>query len=211
MIFRDPEAKENVETTEGDGHDKIAERRDEERDRNGGQEAEAHGGEERNRERAAAEDARAVAERPDSWERVSPRRWRAAVRIVAARTLGRNVSATLRPGPLVSGSAARRAFRYIAGTAMARATTASRSQTASHALELVGRAAIAAAASAVRPMATCPQPGVAVNEEERSMVSRMKRRSSSARCGSGRERKCGRRMRSGWRSSMKRKIAPGIR
>lgn len=37
-------------------------------------------------------------------------------------------------------------------------------------------------------MATCPHPGTAVNDAERAMVSRMKRRSSIAPEGSDRER-----------------------
>ena len=40
-------------------------------------------------------------------------------------------------------------------------------------------AANQAAASAVKPRTTCPQPGMAVKEAERSMVSRMKRRSAA--------------------------------
>jgi hypothetical protein len=67
----------------------------------------------------------------------------------------------------------RRALRYMATRAMVTARVASASQTASHAAGLGWRAARMAAAIAVQPMNTCPQPEVAVKVEDRSMVSRM--------------------------------------
>ena len=66
------------------------------------------------------------------------------------------------------------------------ATKHSPSQVASQARDEGCRAATAAAASAVTPMATCPQPGTAVKALARSIVSRMKRRFSMARSCSGR-------------------------
>ena len=62
---------------------------------------------------------------------------------------------------------------------MAAARMPSASQMRSQVNGEIWRAASAAAASAVEPRRTCPQPETAVKAEERSMVSRMKRRSSA--------------------------------
>src|SRR5438309_5359719 len=51
-------------------------------------------------------------------------------------------------------------------------------------------------------MMTCPQPEAAVNDPERSMVSRIKRRSSRARALTGPDLECGRRRRWGRGSGM---------
>ena len=60
------------------------------------------------------------------------------------------------------------------------ATAASQPQVVNHANSVSWREAITAAPTAVIPMATMPQPGSAVNEPARSMVSRIKRRLSMA-------------------------------
>ncbi len=62
---------------------------------------------------------------------------------------------------------------------MEMARMASESQTLSQANCDAWRAANTAAARAVMPRRTCPQPETAVKAAERSMVSRMKRRSSA--------------------------------
>ena len=62
---------------------------------------------------------------------------------------------------------------------MAAARRPSASQMRSQAKGESWRAAKAAAAMAVTPSRTCPQPETAVKAAERSMVSRMKRRSST--------------------------------
>ena len=74
-----------------------------------------------------------------------------------------------------------RAFRIIVQPAMETAMAASASQTRSQRASLGWRAASAAAARAVSPMSRVPAPGTAVKEPARSMVVRMKRRSSAAR------------------------------
>ena len=90
-----------------------------------------------------------------------------------------------------TGKPRRLAFQKIESSAMAKASRPSPSQTRSQAKAEGWRAANQAAPRAVRPRTTCPQPETAVNDAERSMVSRMKRRSpmgsaSAARAGSGR-------------------------
>ena len=92
---------------------------------------------------------------------------------------GNRPRATLRPGPVKSGRPRRLAFQRMESKAMTAARNASASQTLSHAAEFDWCAASQAAASAVAPRMTCPQPGTAVKEAERSMVSRMKRRSAA--------------------------------
>src|SRR3954463_9339996 len=84
------------------------------------------------------------------------------------------------------------ALRYIVQPATAAETTASTIQTATQSEKAFCCEATSAAKSAVTPMATCPQPGTAVNEEARSIVSRMKRRLSIARsCSAGGSSVCG--------------------
>src|SRR6201990_1470774 len=73
------------------------------------------------------------------------------------------------------------AFLYIVKPAMQAETAASANQTAIQSAKARCCDATSAAKSAVTPMATCPQPGTAVKEEARSIVSRMKRRLSIAR------------------------------
>src|SRR5262249_46166904 len=72
------------------------------------------------------------------------------------------------------------AFQTVAPSAMATATTASISQTATHRVVSSGGPEMAAAASALMPISTPPHPGTAVNAPARSIVSRMKRRFSMA-------------------------------
>src|SRR5262249_25412900 len=79
-----------------------------------------------------------------------------------------------------SGVPARRAFTAIVTSAIVTATTASPNHTSTQRIEVSGGPEIAAAAMAVAPMATPPQPGSAVNALARVIVSRMKRRFSSA-------------------------------
>src|SRR5271163_1921580 len=98
---------------------------------------------------------------------------------------GAKLKRNLRPGPEKSAEFARCALVAAAGAAMATATKASTSQTASHARGEVWRAAKKAAASAVIPMATPPHPGTAVNSAALSMVSRMYLRWSAARASIG--------------------------
>src|SRR3989454_1395894 len=93
---------------------------------------------------------------------------------------GTKLSANFRPGPDSSGTLAARAFRAVAPAAMPTATKASASQGASHAFGFVRGEATNDAARPVHPTAKPPQPGTAVNEPARSMVSRMKRRLSAA-------------------------------
>ena len=92
---------------------------------------------------------------------------------------GNNPSATFCPGPENSGSPRRLAFACIEMMAISAARKASNSQTFNHAAALDCLAAMVAAARAVAPRITCPHPGTAVNDADRSMVSRMKRRSSA--------------------------------
>jgi hypothetical protein len=88
---------------------------------------------------------------------------------------------SFRPGCDSTGIAAARAFLRIVQPAMTSDAAASVSHTASHASVVFCCEATSAAKSAVSPMASCPRPGTAVNEEARSIVSRMKRRLSIAR------------------------------
>src|SRR5258708_5901468 len=98
---------------------------------------------------------------------------------------GAKLRANLRPGPLKREELARLALVAAAGAAMANATNTSASQTASHARGVTWREARNAAARAVAPMATPPQPGTAVNSAALSLVSRMWRRGSAARASRG--------------------------
>ncbi len=116
-----------------------------------------------------------------------PKRNNAIVKTAPAANGGRKLNANFRPGPLVSANPARCAFRRAAHKAMLAATTASTSQIDNQCRDQVGRDASKAARSAVAPIATCPHPGTAVNDDDRSMVSRMNRKSSIAREGTYRE------------------------
>src|SRR5258708_34737805 len=86
---------------------------------------------------------------------------------------GAKLRANLRPGPLKREELARLALVAAAGAAMANATNTSASQTASHAPGVTWCEARNAAARAVAPMATPPQPGTAGNSAALSMGSRM--------------------------------------
>src|SRR5882672_6591677 len=68
--------------------------------------------------------------------------------------------------------------------AMVQATAASTSQISNH-FGVDCLRAMAVASRALAPTSTWPQPDIAVNDEERSMVWRMKFRSSMARTGNG--------------------------
>src|SRR3974390_2061070 len=94
---------------------------------------------------------------------------------------GAKLKTHFRPGPEKREELARRALVAAAGATRAPATKAAASQTATHARGVAWRDASSAAASAVRPMVTPPQPGTAVNSAARSLVSRMSRRWSAAR------------------------------
>src|SRR5207249_10896727 len=88
---------------------------------------------------------------------------------------GAKLSRNFRPGPEKSRELARCALVAAAGAAMATATNASTSQTTSQALALACREARYAAAIAVMPMATPPQPGTAVNSAALAMRSEERR------------------------------------
>lgn len=90
-------------------------------------------------------------------------------------------STNFRPGPRSSDSRAARSFQAIDMAAIAIATPASMNQIVTHTRTSVSAAANHAAASAVSPIATPPQPGTAVNDAAFAIVSRMNRRLSIAR------------------------------
>src|SRR5439155_27293120 len=110
-----------------------------------------------------------------------PARYNATVSRPPTAMGGMKLSQKRRPGPDRIGSFTAYAFRTMVHPPITRATIASPSHVASHSSTLGCRAARNAAASAVAPTATWPQPGTAVNDPARSMVWRMKRRSSTAR------------------------------
>src|SRR5260370_33235689 len=85
---------------------------------------------------------------------------------------GAKLNTNFLPGPVNSDEFARRALVAAAGAAIATATNTSASQTASQARGVAWRAASHAAATAVMPMATPPQPGTAVDLRGRPHVSR---------------------------------------
>jgi hypothetical protein len=72
------------------------------------------------------------------------------------------------------------AFRHIKTVPIASATAPSTNQQRSHRSCVGWKAAIMPAAIAVTPITTAPQPGMAVNEAERAITSRMNRRCDSA-------------------------------
>ena len=84
-----------------------------------------------------------------------------------------NDSANRRHAAVWNSRPAARDLMAIAVLPIATASTASASHTPSQAVGFAARAASPAAASAVAPMATCPQPGIAVSAEVRSIVWRM--------------------------------------
>ena len=86
---------------------------------------------------------------------------------------GAKLRTNFRPGPEKSAEFARCALVAAVGAAMATATNASINQTVSQARGVTCREAMAAATSAVIPMATPPQPGTAVNSAALSIVSRI--------------------------------------
>src|SRR5262249_7584525 len=93
---------------------------------------------------------------------------------------GTKLKMNLRTGGDQTGRPAVTAFRHIARMPMAIATAPSVSHVASHATVDDCCTATMLATIAVTPIATPPQPGTAVNEPARSMVSRMYRRLSMA-------------------------------
>jgi hypothetical protein len=94
--------------------------------------------------------------------------------------VGTKLRANLRAGPDTSGTRASRTFQVVVAMATPIASADSPSHTASHRSALPARAASQDAATAEAPMATWPHPETAVNDPARSIVSRMKRRLSSA-------------------------------
>src|SRR5947209_7445601 len=93
-----------------------------------------------------------------------PARYSATVNRPPTTMGGRKLRPNRRPGPDRMGSFTAYAFRTMADPPIASATIASPSQVASHSSGVGWRAARSAAASAVAPTATWPQPGTAVND-----------------------------------------------
>src|SRR5215472_3455461 len=127
---------------------------------------------------------------------------------------GASPIATLRAGPENNGNPTRFAFHEQDNSPVRRASIPSASQTLSHANEESCLEARNEAATAETPIATCPHPETAVNDADRSIVSRMNRR-FSAMSGAvswwdarveGAERR-NRLIRWEWRSDMSRSIA----
>ena len=87
----------------------------------------------------------------------------------------------MRPGPDINGMPANRALRAMPARAVRKESDAAPSHVAIHRSGVGWIRAIEAAVSAIRPMATPAHPETAVNDAERSIVSRMKRRLSIAR------------------------------
>jgi hypothetical protein len=85
----------------------------------------------------------------------------------------------LRAGPENSGKPRRLAFQVQESNPTASASSPSASQICSHPKPDDWLTAIHEVQNAVTPMTMYPQPETAVNAAERSMVSRMKRRSSA--------------------------------
>src|SRR4249920_2919228 len=65
MFPRDQEAEEDVQSAEAEGHESVAARRDEKCERADGEEAGAHGGEQRDRECAAGDHTGAIEKQPE--------------------------------------------------------------------------------------------------------------------------------------------------
>src|SRR5688572_31983708 len=86
---------------------------------------------------------------------------------------GAKLKTAFRAGPEPAGISIARAFLSIDQPAIRSEMSPSAIQTASQALKLVGRAAIAVASRAVQPMAISPQPEMPVKAVARSIVSRM--------------------------------------
>jgi hypothetical protein len=84
----------------------------------------------------------------------------------------------LRAGPENNGKPRRFAFQEQASNPMAAARSPSANHTRSHAKDEIWLAASHAAPAAVTPKSTCPHPETAVKAADRSMVSRMNRKSS---------------------------------
>src|SRR5579872_847270 len=112
---------------------------------------------------------------------IAPARTNISVNNPPAKSGGTKLYTNLRPGPERIEPPASRALENVVQIAIATATAASPIQVRSQPIEVSWREAITAAPIAVMPMATPPQPGTAVKEPARSMVSRMKRRLSRAR------------------------------
>src|SRR5215510_4100010 len=98
---------------------------------------------------------------------------------------GDKLKTTFRPGPENNGTPELSALRSIDQPAIKTDTSASAAQTRNQILKGCFQA-ISAATNADPPIATSPQPEMPVNDDERSMVSRMYRRLSMARsCNAG--------------------------
>src|SRR5579862_429588 len=97
----------------------------------------------------------------------------ARVSTAPANNEGKKLNTNFRAGADHSGRPAALALRRIASTPTAMANSASPSQIASHSPRDGACDANPAAASAVTPISTPPQPGTAVNDPARSIVSRM--------------------------------------
>src|SRR5690242_14780600 len=95
----------------------------------------------------------------------------ATVNTAPANNDGKKLNTNLRAGADHNSSPAALALRFIASTPTAIASTASPIQIASHMPREDACEASPAAASAVTPISTPPQPGTAVNDPARSIVS----------------------------------------
>src|SRR5208337_2548656 len=98
---------------------------------------------------------------------------------------GDRPSTNFRPGLESRGVCTFRAFQKIAEAPTAKAHKASNPHTPTHHTTCGRSEATTAAAKAVIPIITPPQPGTAVKEAALSMVSRMNRKSSMAWVGMG--------------------------
>src|SRR5262252_5654096 len=94
---------------------------------------------------------------------------------------GHKFRANLRPAPYRSVTLAALHFSVIAQPPSASARAASPSQLSNHKSREGNRLEINAVNNALTPMRTPPQPGTAVNDPARSIVSRMYFRFSNAR------------------------------
>src|SRR5436190_3144846 len=113
-------------------------------------------------------------------EATAPAFHNAAVSTAPANSGGTKLKMNLRAGADHSGNPADCALRHMANTPTAIARMASPSHNASQVWRDAECDAKPAAASAVTPISMPPQPGTAVNEPARSIVSRIYRRLSSA-------------------------------
>ncbi len=94
---------------------------------------------------------------------------------------GARLSVNFLPGPDMSFKSAARAFRFIITAPIVSASGNSPAQTIIHSCSSSIRDASNPATTALTPIITPPQPGTAVNDEARSIVSRMYFKLSIAR------------------------------